>query len=97
MDANDNLYVCHWSDKRRISVWSLKDYALVKTLPFPVKHICCGGFAGDDLRDFYVATSKFWLPEGDPDFSAGAGGIFRTRTDVPGFRSTSIRIKALRK
>jgi sugar lactone lactonase YvrE len=84
LDADDNIYVCHWSDKRQISVWSLKNYSLVKTIPFPVKNICCGGFAGDDLRDFYVATSKFWLPEGDSDFDNGAGGIFKTRCDVPG-------------
>ena len=84
VDADDNIYVCHWSDKRHITVWSLKDYSLVKTIPFPVKHICCPGFGGDDMRDLYVATSKFWLPEGDPDFAAGAGGIFLTRNAVAG-------------
>ena len=99
VDANDNLYVCHWSEKRHISVWSLKDYSFVRAIPFPVKHICCCGFAGDDMRDFYVATSKFWLPEGDQDFSTGAGGIFRTRSDVPGvpehlYKDQSVRNKA---
>jgi sugar lactone lactonase YvrE len=84
VDADDNIYVCHWSDKRQITVWSLKDYSLVRTIPFPVKHICCPGFGGDDMRDLYVATSKFWLPEGDPDFGAGAGGIYLTRSDVAG-------------
>lgn len=84
LDLDDNLYVAHWSDKRIISVWSLEDYTLIKTLAMPVKHVCCPGFGGDDLRDLYVATSKFWLPDGDPDFEAGAGGIFRTRNDVPG-------------
>jgi hypothetical protein len=51
------------------------------------------------MRDFYVATSKFWLPEGDQDFSTGAGGIFRTRSDVPGvpehlYKDQSVRNKA---
>jgi sugar lactone lactonase YvrE len=84
LDVDDNLYVAHWSDKRIISVWSLRDYALVKTLALPVKHVCCPGFGGEDMRDLYVATSKFWLPEGDQDFETGAGGIFRARNDVPG-------------
>jgi sugar lactone lactonase YvrE len=84
VDVEDNVYVCHWSEKRHISVWSLKDYSLVKTIPFPVKNICCGGFAGNDMKDFYVATSNFWLPERDPDFDAGAGGIFMAKSDIPG-------------
>ena len=84
LDVEDNLYVAHWSDKRIISVWSLKDYSLIKNLALPVKHVCCPGFGGDDMRDLYVATSKFWLPEGDQDFETGAGGIFKGRSDVPG-------------
>jgi sugar lactone lactonase YvrE len=84
VDVEDNIYVCHWSDKKHITVWSLKDYSLVKTIPFPVKNICCGGFAGDDMRDFYVATSNFWLAENDPDHAAGAGSIFKARSEVAG-------------
>jgi sugar lactone lactonase YvrE len=84
VDALDNIYVCHWSDKRRITVWSLKDYSLVRVIPFPVKHICCPGFGGEDMCDLYVATSKFWLPEGDQDFETGAGGIFLTRSETAG-------------
>ncbi len=84
LDVDDNLYVAHWSDKRIVSVWSLKDYTRAGSLDLPVKHVCCPGFGGDDMRDLYVATSKFWLPEGDPDFATGAGGIFMTRAAVPG-------------
>ena len=84
VDADDQVYVCHWSDKKHITVWSLKDYRFMRNLPFPVKHICCGGFGGDDLKDLYVATSRFWLPNGDPDFALGAGGIFRMRSAVAG-------------
>lgn len=93
VDVEDNIYVCHWGEKKRISVWSLKDYQLVKYIPFPVKNICCGGFAGDDMRDFYVATSKFWLPENDPDFEAGAGGLFVARSDIPGTPECFYRIR----
>lgn len=84
VDAKDQVYICHWSDKKHITVWSLKDYRCVQDIPFPVKHICCGGFGGADLKDLYVATSRFWLPEGDPDFALGAGGIFRMRAEVAG-------------
>lgn len=84
VDVEDYIYVCHWSPKQHITVWSLKDYSLVKTIPFPVKNICCAGFAGEDMKDFYVATSNFWLPDGDADFAAGAGGIFMARSEVAG-------------
>ena len=84
VDVHDQIYVAHWSDKKQITVWSLKDYSFVKAISFPVKNICCGGFAGDSMQDFYVATSLFWLPEGDADFAAGAGGIFKAHSDTPG-------------
>jgi len=84
VDVEDNIYVCHWSEKRHITVWNLKDCQFVKSIPFPVKNICCGGFGGEDMKDFYVGTSHFWLPEGDSDFSSGAGGIFRSRVEIPG-------------
>lgn len=84
VDVEDQIYVCHWSDKKHITVWNLKDYSFVESIPFPVKNICCGGFAGDTMQDFYVATSLFWLPEGDPDFTAGAGGIFKAQSSIPG-------------
>ncbi len=93
VDSEDNIYVCHWGEKKRISVWSLKDYQLVNYLPFPVKNICCGGFAGDDMRDFYVATSKFWLPENDPDFGVGAGGLFVARSENSGTPERFYRIR----
>lgn len=84
IDQADNIYICHWSDKRHITKWSLRDYAFIESIPFPVMHVTCGGFGGDDMKDFYVATSKFWLPDGDPDYAAGAGGIFKARVEVAG-------------
>jgi sugar lactone lactonase YvrE len=84
VDVEDHIYVCHWGEKKHISVWSLKDYSFAESIPFPVKNICCGGFAGEDMKDFYVATSKFWLPEKDVDLAAGAGGIFKARASVAG-------------
>ncbi len=93
VDSQDRIYVCHWGDKKSITVWSLKDYTLVETLAFPVKHICCAGFGGDDMRDLYVATSLFWLPEGDADLKAGAGGIFKARNSIPGRPETLFKDK----
>ncbi len=84
VDAQNNIYVCHWGGNKQLTVWNLDNYQFVKSIPFPVKNICCGGFAGDDMKDFYVATSRFWLADGDPDFDAGAGGIFMARSEIAG-------------
>jgi Gluconolactonase len=84
VDSEDNIYVAHWTDEKYISVYSLKDYQLKGKIAFPVKHICCPGFGGDDMKDFYVATALFWLPDSDEDFAAGAGGILRARNRVAG-------------
>jgi sugar lactone lactonase YvrE len=84
IDTEDQIYVCHWSDKKHITVWNLRDYSFVKSIPFPVKNICCGGFAGVTMQDLYVTTSSFWLSEGDLDFAAGAGGMYKTNVLIPG-------------
>ena len=36
------------------------------------------------MNNFYVATSNFLLPEGGPDFEAGAGGLFISRSNTAG-------------
>lgn len=84
VDKNNNIYVCHWGPKKRMSVWNLDNYSFVKFIPFPVKNICCGGFAGENMKDFYVGTSNFWLPEGDEDWAKGAGGFYLGKSEVPG-------------
>jgi sugar lactone lactonase YvrE len=84
VDDEDNIYVSHWADGKYISVYSLKDYHLKEKIDFPVKHICCAGFGGNDMKDFYVATALFWLPDGDSDFADGAGGIFKARSVIAG-------------
>jgi sugar lactone lactonase YvrE len=84
VDCEDNIYVAHWDAGKYISVYSLKDYALKEKIAFPLKHICCPGFGGDDMKDLYIATANFWLPETDEDHSAGAGGIFKTRSKIAG-------------
>jgi sugar lactone lactonase YvrE len=78
--------VSHWSANKHITVWNLDTYTQINSIPLPVKHICCAGFGGSVMKDLYVATSKFGLPTGDPDFDAGAGGIFRTRLEVQGMK-----------
>lgn len=84
IDSEDNIYVTHWTDGKYISVYNLNDYRLKEKIAFPVKHICCPGFGGDDMKDFYVTTALFWLHDGDEDFEVGAGGIFKARNKVAG-------------
>lgn len=81
IDSEDNLYVCHWSGK--ISVWNSR-YQSVKVLDFPVEYVCCGGFGGDDLTDFYVATSKYCYTEAELAQNKGAGGIFKAQVTTKG-------------
>ena len=84
IDSEDNLYVCHWAGE--ISVWETKTFTKIKTIKMPVEYVCCGGFAGEDMKDFYVATSKFAMPEDHADIKAGAGGIFHMRNEIAGKR-----------
>ncbi len=81
IDSEDNLYVCHWSGK--ISVWN-SQYQPVEVMNFPVEYVCCGGFAGSDLTDLYVATSKYGYTEADLAQNKGAGGIFKAQVKTKG-------------
>lgn len=82
IDIEDNLYICHWNGT--ITIWETKGFSKIKTIQMPVSYVCCGGFGGDDRKDFYVATSKFAQPDDHPDVKAGAGGIFHLRNEIEG-------------
>ena len=81
IDSEDNLYICHWTGK--ISVWD-KCCNHKETIQFPVPYVCCGGFAGRDMKDFYVATSKYLYSEEELSANKGAGGIFLGRNQIKG-------------
>lgn len=81
IDADDNLYICHWSGK--ISVWDQK-LTLKKIINFPVNYVCCCGFGGKKMKDFYVATSRYNYTNKDLEQNPGAGGIFHAKSPIAG-------------
>jgi sugar lactone lactonase YvrE len=81
LDVEGNLYVAHWN--RRISVWD-KNLNWKEDIAFPVEQACCGGFGGEDMKDFYVASARYaYTPEQLADRN-GAGGIFMARSPIAG-------------
>lgn len=81
IDSNDTLYICHWVGK--ISVWD-KSLSLIRIMEFPVDQVCCGGFGGETMKDFYVATAQYaYTPEQMAD-RRGAGGLFCANMQVLG-------------
>lgn len=81
IDVEDNLYICHWTGQ--LSIWN-SQLTLIKTVPFPVEYVCCGGFGGEGYKDFYVASSKYCYTDAELAKNPGAGGIFVARTDIQG-------------
>ena len=81
IDAEDNLYICHWTGQ--LSIWD-SQLSLIKTVPFPVEYACCGGFGGEGYHDFYVASSKYCYSDAELAKNPGAGGIFAARMDIQG-------------
>ena len=94
VDANDNLYVCHWSEKRHISVWSLKDYSSVK----PSRSLSNTSAAA--VLPAMICVISTWPPRSSgcqrvtrisaPARAAFSGPALMCRA----FRNTSIGIKA---
>lgn len=81
IDSEDNLYICHWTKK--ITVWS-PGYQLIEVIEIPVEFACCTGFAGKDLKDLYVATSKYGYTGEQIKENPGAGGMFAGRNKIAG-------------
>ncbi len=81
IDSRDVLYICHWAGK--ISVWD-KTLSLMSIIDFPVDQVCCGGFAGAAMTDFYVASARYaYTPEQMAD-RRGAGGLFKASIETAG-------------
>lgn len=81
IDVEDNIYVCHWSGV--ISMWD-KNFNHVKDIPFPVEQIACGGFGGEDMKDFYVASAAYCYTEEEIKNNPGCGGTFVARSEIKG-------------
>jgi sugar lactone lactonase YvrE len=81
IDTEDTLYICHWAGK--ISVWD-KTLSLLRMIDFPVPQVCCGGFGGDTMQDFYVTTARYAYTPAQMAARQGAGGLFRMRMEARG-------------
>ena len=81
IDEEGSLYICHWTG--RISVWD-RELKPAGTIPFPVEFVCCGGFGGDDGKDYYVASSSWKYTDADFEKNPGAGGVFVARSEIAG-------------
>lgn len=81
IDQEGNLYICHWT--KQISVWS-SQMERIDSLDFPVEYVCCGGFGGEDMKDLYVSSSKFFYTDEDLAQNPGAGGVFVAKSPIAG-------------
>jgi sugar lactone lactonase YvrE len=81
LDSEGNLYVFHWTGK--ISVWD-KDLKWKEDIAFQVEQVTCGGFAGPDMKDLYVATARFQYTPEQMENRKGAGGFFKARSEIAG-------------
>ena len=61
-----------------------KNFNHVKDIPFPVEQIACGGFGGEDMKDFYVASAAYCYTEEEIKNNPGCGGTFVARSEIKG-------------
>lgn len=81
MDIDDNLYICHWTGC--ISVWDC-NLNERQAIPFPTPQVTCGGFAGKDMRDFYVGAGSWNYSTKEKLSYPGCGGFFVAHTETIG-------------
>jgi len=68
--------------------WGLQRYSpqgeLLQTIRLPCSAVTKAAFAGDDLKTLYITTAHVALDAEQRRQQPLAGGLFRTRVDVPG-------------
>jgi xylono-1,5-lactonase len=68
--------------------WGLQRYSpqgeLLQTIRLPCSAVTKAAFAGDDLRTLYITTAHVALDAEQRKQQPLAGGLFRTRVEVPG-------------
>jgi xylono-1,5-lactonase len=68
--------------------WGLQRYSpageLLQTLRLPCSAVTKAAFGGDDLKTLYITTAHVALNAEERRQQPLAGGLFRTRVDVPG-------------
>ena len=82
IDDDEKLYLATWSG------WLLKydaaSCALDERVQISCPFVSCAGFGGADRKDLYLTTSVWGYGQAELDQYPDAGGIIRTRTEVPG-------------
>src|SRR5262245_55244648 len=77
---------CVWSGV--FGGWGLKRYSprgeVLGEIRLPCSAVTKAAFAGDDLRTLYITTAHVALNAEERKAQPLAGGLFRTRVDVPG-------------
>ena len=83
IDINDRLWVCMWHG------WAVIQFdpvtgEILQTLDVPVRNVTACAFAGPELRELYITTSRHGNDDVGLDDQPHAGGLFHTRVDVEG-------------
>ena len=80
VDAEGNVWMGEWDGKRLVRYSPRFDQ--LEEVPFPARKVSSCAFGGPDYRDLYVTTA---LAGGTKETEgAGAGALFRLRTQIPG-------------
>ena len=83
IDVNDKLWVCMWHGWAVIQ-FDPKSGEILQTLDVPARNVTACAFAGPDLRELYITTSRHGNDDVGLDDQPAAGGLFHTRVNVQG-------------
>ena len=88
IDSEDRLWVGMWGG-RRIACFDPLSGQGVGEIEVPADNVTACAFGGPDLQDLYITTARVGLTDQQLAAQPHAGGLFRTRVDVPGVKSAA--------
>ncbi|HAD60561.1 MAG TPA: SMP-30/gluconolaconase/LRE domain protein [Planctomycetaceae bacterium] len=83
IDVNDKLWVCMWHGWAVIQ-FDPESGEIMQKLDVPVRNVTACAFAGPDLQELYITTSRHGNDDVGLDDQLDAGGLFHTRVNVQG-------------
>ena len=82
IDEEETLYLTTWGGL--LLKYDTANYTLKERIEMSCPYVSCPGFGGADRKDLYITTAVWGYGQEELDKYPAAGGIFHTRTEVPG-------------
>lgn len=90
IDEEGMLWIAHWGGGR-VTRWNPKTGQCIATLLLPASNVTSCTFGGTELDELYITTAREGLSDAQLNQEPFAGGIFKVKTAVKGYKTNRFK------